>query len=700
MTVIVITLVILVLAINTRGSTVLPHDPELSSASSNIYQQTVLNAYIKNLERRNFRGDIDDSTKKFIAVMLTMGLNDPTSRAAFNPIAKMVKTFAETNVYVGWFNKSLKLTGWANMQQDAWFHLFFTVVPAQPEMKPSFPPTKFGWKQTEIEAEKLLNYADFGNFPAEIPVMERRVDLVDLLALGQIPTLESFPTFTNWIVQNMHSIVYTNDHARKNMLRRRAKLPELNVDDDKRPMLQITCRFAKNQAYRYAWAKIKSNPSIYFKFFRDYPYLEIIITANLTIGSNGQVILAASHIRCSKAALNIMGDDTWATTEGTLPDNLSMRCSNMGGRANRYYYNCTASVSKTWGWDKMNSAILVCDSSTPNISHTPLSQNDYDKYTNFHANGCSIVDFGGPLGSNNSRFKGRRIDEWTSLYQRSQPRFLSMDGQESQHKDFYSRLRGIITYDGYMGVHNNEHFVDLTLFTDYCVYVSGDVDDYSLHIRCPGVPNPKLKTMDEQKSNKRSGSYQLRLVKGDPNKQRSDATREDHFVVVPSSIPTTLSRIVRTVRGVPGIWASDAGADLVLKGMTCGANFVQWSTMTRPSKESWKAENHDGNWRREWIGLCSETGLGTRLAGHVGKPFDVSMTSTMAIPALLVPAAGHRIQFKGVWCGSGKHMLYYMNNPGVEHWFSAGRAAGWKKEYIGNCNSDRGLGTALVGKLS
>lgn len=122
--------------------------------------------------------------------------------------------------------------------------------------------------------------------------------------------------------------------------------------------------------------------------------------------------------------------------------------------------------------------------------------------------------------------------------------------------------------------------------------------------------------------------------------------------------------------------------------------------MTRPGKESWKAENHDVNWHQEWIGLCSETGLGTGLAGHVGDPFDVSMISTVAIPALQVPAAGKTIEFKGVSCGNGKHMLYYMNNRGVEHWVSAGRDAGWKNEYIGNCNSDRGLGTALVGKLS
>lgn len=533
MTVIVITLVILVLAINTQGSAVLLDDPELSSASD-IYRQATLQAFIRNLESRNFRGNIDSSTKKFIAYLIAMGLRDSNSRQAFLPITSLIQkiqagnqsfiNFSQFKRYLLTVSNLGKSTTFSDLQHDPWYHLLF-MKPTQESHIPSFPATNFmAGRETEI-----LDHVKFANFPSSIPVVDMESTIFDVLLLQQEAinsNLTSIVQFGNWISDYIHSVVYTNNHVTKNMLRRRTGLPELNSDNGI-PMLQITCRFNEDRAFRYEWTKVRTtNPSIYYKIFRDYPFLQFIITADLVVDQDGRVILKASHISCVKPRVYIVDGLPVTMNTGNISFGAGMNCTSVGARGNIYYHDCKAAI----GGRLLNNAIFACSNATSSISHAPFRMGSTRSNTRFTtSDGCSIVDQqfrpDYPI-----KFRNRIITkEWTNPYQRSQPRFsFSPAGEIYTRNPLIEKVLQIFEADGYVGENNGRHFVDLTFLTDYCLHAQGSVNTNDLKIRCPGILNPLLKSLDSVKTNRGSG-FDLIYKTGDLTKSRSDPKRSDHF---------------------------------------------------------------------------------------------------------------------------------------------------------------------------
>lgn len=527
-TVIVITLVILVLAINTRGSAVVLDDTELSSASD-IYRQTTLQAFIRNLESRNFRGLIDDSTKKFIAFLIAMGLRDSNSRQAFLPITSLIQkiqagnqsfgNFAQFKRYLLTVSNLGQSTTFSDLQHDPWYHLLF-MKPTQESHIPSFPATNYmAGRETE-----LLDHVKFADFPSSIPVVDMESTIFDVLLLQQEAinsNLTSIVRFGNWISDYIHSVVYTNNHVTKNMLRKRTGLPELNSDNGI-PMLQITCRFNEDRAFRYEWTKVRTaNPPIYYKIFRDYPFLQFTITADLVVDHDGRVILKASHISCVKPQVDIVDDLPLTMNTGVITFGAGMHCTSVGTRGNIYYYNCQPT--------RGNNAIFACSNATSRITHAPHRRGGNRINTKFTSDGCSIVDQqmrpGYPI-----TFRNRIITkEWTDPYQRSQPRFsFSPAGEIYANNRLIDKVLQIFEGDGYLGEMNNSHFVDLTFLTDYCLHAQGSVNTNNLKIRCPGILNPLLKSLDSVKTNRGSG-FDLIYKTGDLTKSRSDPERNDHF---------------------------------------------------------------------------------------------------------------------------------------------------------------------------
>lgn len=431
---------------------------------------------------------------------------------------------------------------------DAWYHLLY--LSELREQRETFPA---GYKAAMDYTKRT-----FSNFPQKIHVSQPRADLKNLL--NGKGTLDDIRTFAKWIADHTDRIRTSEDLESRNILRRLAKLDvyEEGKEPDSNPMIQITCKFAQERAYRYEWTEVGEKSQVksnldgsnidigphYVKIFRNYPYLEFMITAQLDIESSGQFKFKTSHVRVRRFILSndlIVSNTIDVDKINDSGKTIDLQCSgktidlrkgpdsinHIRTRESVSFHECMA-LDHSTTWARAN-VLLACRGEKPSLTagrNTGRENMSHDKniYANvrFASDNCDVVMHSIDRSGNLATY-GAYMDLWANQYENAQPRFnLKLNSNNDDDTSMYnekaekrgSHIENILDTmrhiaQGYTTTDNagDSHkigstynmeldedkklegghvYMDPTILTNYCMHVSGSEKTKDLILECPG----------------------------------------------------------------------------------------------------------------------------------------------------------------------------------------------------------------------
>lgn len=385
---------------------------ELSSAS-NQYEDTFLRIVIEKLNKTRDLARYETEELAFISMLVNQGFSHQDTLQSFSMLENFVENRQEDsrdrirNLFKPFTDSN------TSIHDDPWFHLAF--LGPLDETKPAFPG------RNDVRDYVMQTNQGLVRDPN---VTTRFEALWNSLKGKQNNPL--------WILPHIHT-------ARR------------QVDEDDKTTIQIVCRFGQDRAYTYEWAlvhpKTETSAPVYVKLFRNYPYLELILTTEPTKTATS-VGLTVRGAVCRFAALPF--NDGLQLSESTMggvnsnPDEHT-KCTQIGCRGDMCYYSCigsrlSMSICKGGSGDDCQQLpgnkhstpemgiTVACQASeqVQNITWSPSLGSQFPSGV-FSANGsatwegspCTIVDAFDPSMSG----PPSNVQLWTSSSQRAQPRF-------------------------------------------------------------------------------------------------------------------------------------------------------------------------------------------------------------------------------------------------------------------------------------